>query len=97
MKMKHFMAASVLGIILLATQTQAQTDDTTNQPARRFTALLGYRYVPFDYSFAHDTHPDDSFLPGSGIRGSAGRTNLQNGHFGVVGVGYQARGKLRSI
>ena len=53
------------------------------------TLSLGYKSIPVDFSFTHDTHPDDHFLPNANVRGSAGTTRFNEPQdFFALGVGY---------
>lgn len=53
--------------------------------------FAGYRSLTLgDNSFEHDTHPDDYFLPNSGISGSAGTTQIDGElDFFTAGAGYR--------
>lgn len=52
--------------------------------------LAGYKGLELDYTYRHDTHPDDGFLPSAGIPGSAGTTRLDGrADFLLLGIGYQ--------
>ncbi len=85
--------------IMLVTLTAAATFAPFSPLARAqapeggFRALLGYKSLNLDdHRFSHDTHPDDSFLPNSGVPGSAGTTDVGGMlHFAALGVGHQAR------
>jgi hypothetical protein len=79
----------ILAIVCLlyvaAQATLAQDNDKKNWG----NAVIGYRYYDFQYRFNHDTHPDDSFLPNSGVPGSAGTTELKGLHMFAAGGGYE--------
>lgn len=62
-------------------------------PDSGFKVFGGYRGVDIgQHVYAHDTHPDDSFLPGADVPGSAGKTEVGGLlHFGTVGLGYDFR------
>lgn len=53
--------------------------------AGQWGLIAGYRYIDTNYTFKHDTHPDDSFLPDSNRAGSAGTTSLDSTHWGFIG------------
>jgi hypothetical protein len=75
MKLKLCRTIIVVAILLAATQ---QAD--AQAPTAGLRAWVGYKSVDIDYKFIHDTHPDDS-LPGAGVPGSAGQTELGRLHF----------------
>lgn len=54
-----------------------------------FQLEVGYKRVVIDHGFAHDTHPDDSFLPGADTPGSAGTTRLGTADYVSFGFRYQ--------
>jgi hypothetical protein len=83
---KSLLSTIVLIALILAAVPRAQAQ----APAAGFRWLVGYKYIDIDYDFTHDTHPDDSFLPGAGVHGSAGKTHLNGLHFAAIGVRYQA-------
>jgi len=82
--MKQILA--IVCLFHMATQAAlAQDKDRKNWG----NAVIGHRYYDFQYRFSHDTHPDDSFLPNSGVPGSAGATELKSLHMLVAGGGYE--------
>lgn len=53
---------------------------------------LGYKVIPSPaYSYSHNTHPDDYFLPNADMPGSAGVTSFDAGNVsaGVIGLRYR--------
>lgn len=61
-------------------------------PEGKFRAgLIGYRMISLkQHAFAHNTHPDDSFLPNADVPGSAGTTDLGGRqHFMSITLGWQ--------
>lgn len=53
---------------------------------------IGYRYLSgLDYTYSHDTHPDDRWLPNGDVPGSAGTTEVSEVHIIQLGVGRDFR------
>lgn len=73
--------------VLAALLAACRTAPNRGEPVLRTAA--GYRLLQIDYKFSHNTHPDDGFLPGSGVPGSAGTTELRTLHFTLVGGSYR--------
>jgi hypothetical protein len=75
---------------LLAQPVRAQSSESPESGFRLFSGLKTLNLG--DQRFRHDTHPDDSFLPDSGVPGSAGETNARGTLFGTtLGGGYRQR------
>lgn len=58
----------------------AEEEEQQSSITGNFGLSLGYTGVSLSgstWEFAHNTHPQDAFLPGSGIPGSAGKTSLE--------------------
>jgi hypothetical protein len=79
--------------VLLTLLTQPVRAQSPESPASGFRAFIGFKTLKLgEQRFRHDTHPDDSFLPDSGVPGSAGVTDAGGTHsFATVGGGYRAR------
>ncbi|MEI6304520.1 MAG: hypothetical protein WCP09_00670 [Candidatus Taylorbacteria bacterium] len=73
---------------LLTSKVTAQTQE--DDPKASFGITAGIMAIqPSSKSYAHDTHPGDSFLPNSGQPGSAGETSIDSFQpFGSVGLRY---------
>jgi hypothetical protein len=51
--------------------------------------FTGYKSALVKQSFAHDTHPDDGFLPNADVPGSAGTTSLNRAQYLELGLRYE--------
>lgn len=85
--MKRVLLTVIVAITLVVSivSIQAQPDPS------KWHVLLGYKMVNTDNTtFAHNTHPNDAFLPRSGVPGSAGTTSLDDKtlNFVELGIGY---------
>jgi hypothetical protein len=91
---KVSLAAVCLTAIALSPRAHAgdQIADTDEQNGFGLTA--GYRAIELKgTAYAHNTNPNDSFLPNSNVPGSAGTTSLDGRtlSYGSLGVNYQHR------
>lgn len=83
--------AAFIVAMFIAIPARAEND---GEPIKGFGISLGWK--SFDLkgtTFSHDTHPQDSSMPGSNIPGSAGSTSLEGtlaNNFGAIGLKYQA-------
>jgi hypothetical protein len=74
----------------LAMAAWSQPETSLNDPERGFGFLLGYRAINIRDTYAHDTHPDDFFLPNANVPGSAGTTTIDGtSSFALVGFRFQ--------
>ncbi len=80
--------SSILGIALAVCSFPASAGD--------WGFVAGYRFIDLDYTFDHDTHPDDGFLQDAESPGSAGRTELSDSHWVFLAGRYQAE-RTKSI
>lgn len=86
------MKRALLLVLIVGSPVLAE-DAPTDAPASGRTGfgfLTGYKSIPVKRSFAHDTHPGDSFLPGAGIPGSAGTTSIDRAQFFELGFRFEA-------
>jgi hypothetical protein len=84
------LASAVASAVLLALSPPPAR---AQSPESGFRVFIGCKTLKLgEHRFRHDTHPDDSFLPDSGVPGSAGVTDAGGTHYYVtLGGGYQAR------
>jgi len=73
----------------LADDSGSGTPAWTAAMPQGFALLVGYQSVVVKQSFAHDTHPDDSFLPNASVPGSAGTTSLDRAQYLALGLRYE--------
>jgi|ERR1035438_8185805 hypothetical protein len=52
-------------------------------------AYIGYKSVPVNQTYSHNTNPNDSFLPNANVPGSAGTTSLDRAQFIDFGFRYE--------
>ena len=75
-------------VVALAWLSQSAYAQAPEEPCFRF--FIGYKFLNLGkYSFSHDTHKDDWFLPNSDVPGSAGITELSLRHFAIGSLGFQ--------
>jgi hypothetical protein len=93
MKKKISMIVGVSAVLFVATlsTTTACADDSDNAPKTNWAITLGYQGMNASgsgMSYLHNTNPGDAFLPGSGIAGSAGETDISSKFlsFGAIGL-----------
>lgn len=88
----------VVCAITVALSTKAWASESTNTEVASGLGLsVGYRSVSLkDTTYAHNTHPDDWFLPNAGAPGSAGMTSLDGKDIGYASLGFAYEGKIAS-
>jgi hypothetical protein len=99
MKSGLVLPAVLICALLAAASAAAATDSDssawTAAMPQGFAFFACYKTVAVDQSFAHDTHPDDSFLPNANVPGSAGTTSLARARYIDLGLRYDAPSKGR--
>lgn len=86
--MKKLLLLTLAAITIISTTSVIAQNDG-QQPG--FSVSAGIKSLRLEgVTFSHDTHPDDYFLPGSNVPGSAGTTSLSGGqtYYASVGIGY---------
>ena len=78
----------LLACAAFAQEALAESDPDTGTPIG-FGLLLGYKSVPIQQTFAHNTHLEDSFLPNANVPGSAGTTSLNRAQYIDFGLRYE--------
>ena len=88
---KKVMLALVALVSTMAVMAQNADSDSLYSPERGVGLLVGYRgYDLGGSSYSHDTHPQDSFLPGANVPGSGGTTTLDGtSSFALLGFRFQ--------
>jgi hypothetical protein len=88
---KILLTLAVVTLLALPALSAPAEKSTPAQDTAGFGVLVGYKSVSVDeVTTAHNTHPDDMFLPNSWIPGSAGETSVGGRlHFAALGMRYR--------
>jgi len=77
-------------MLAISSKMLAGESSDTNASPGKLGFTLGYRALTLhDTTYAHNTHPDDSFLPHAGVPGSAGTTTMDGKTLSYASIGIQ--------
>lgn len=91
---KVSLAAVCLTAIALSPRAHAGDQMADTDESNGFGLTAGYRAIQLGHTtYAHNTNPNDSFLPNANVPGSAGTTSLDGKtlSYGAIGFNYQHR------